>query len=490
MSVPRDEDSPPGQRATARSRAARSRHHRLSHQLRLPAFPSLPPGWPLTALFLLYPLWWVLGLRVFIFPLLALPMGFALLRRRPIVAPPGFGLWILFLVWLVVSISMLPYHPPGTYGSGFDLSRLLSVAFRLAQYLAVTIILLYVGNLTERELPRARVVRLLAFFFLVTVAGGLLGLLWPRLDFSSPTEILLPQWIASDPWVQTMVHPSAAQIHNILGYPSPRPAAPFGFTNTWGEMLNLLLPWFVVATFAWGRARTQAAAVVVLVTACVPAVYSLNRGLWIGIGLALLYFCLRLALRGRLWALGTLGFAFAVGSLVFAASPLHDIVQSRLNHPHSNDVRLFTTVKAIRATTHSPVLGYGSTRDIRGTASSIAIDKSPTCPKCGTPPLGSNGQLWLVLVSQGYVGAALYVGFFVRVVLRYRRDPSPIGMAGLLVLLLSLFYMLVYNAVVIPLSVQMLSLALLWRNETFTRGEGAAVASRLAAGRSPSPRRQ
>ena len=43
-------------------------------------------------------------------------------------------------------------------------------------YVALTVLLLYAGNLTDAELSRRRLVRLLGWLFVVTVAGGLLGM--------------------------------------------------------------------------------------------------------------------------------------------------------------------------------------------------------------------------------------------------------------------------------------------------------------------------
>src|SRR6266545_2091871 len=54
-------------------------------------------AWPLWALLVLYPVWWLLGLGTFIFPILAVPMAIYLVRHRPIKVPPGFGIWLLFL---------------------------------------------------------------------------------------------------------------------------------------------------------------------------------------------------------------------------------------------------------------------------------------------------------------------------------------------------------------------------------------------------------
>ncbi|MGH3320768.1 MAG: O-antigen ligase family protein [Streptosporangiaceae bacterium] len=427
------------------------------------------PGWPLAALFVLYPLWWALGLRTIIFPVLAVPMALTLLKRRPIKVPPGFGLWLLFLVWFVASMSMLRQNPPGTIDDGFHASELMAVAVRLVEYLTITVALLYLGNLSEKELPRLRVVRMLGALFLTTVIGGLFALALPTFEFTSPVEMILPSALANEPYVQSLVHPSTAQVMDFLGYTEGRPAAPYGYTNEWGQNLNLLLVWFAVGWFMRGTHLRRTISLVACCLALAPAIYSLNRGLWIGLALSAIYLAVRLAARGRLWGLGALGTLTAALAIAFVVSPLQEVVTARLAHPHSNSIRGFTVERTIEATSHSPVLGYGNTRDNRGSAHSIAIGPTPACPNCGTATLGSNGQLWLVLISQGYVGAAIYLSFFVVALLRYGRDPTPIGWAGTLVLLLSFMYMFVYNALVMPLMIYMLSFGLLWRNDTDRR---------------------
>jgi hypothetical protein len=73
----------------------------------------------------------------------------------------------------------------------------------------------------------------------------------------------------------------------------------------------------------------------------------------------------------------------------------------------------------------------------------------------------------------------------------YRRDPTPIGDAGLLALVLPLFFMFVYNALTMPLVISFLSLALLWRNQRELAAEPTpfdtlapvAVPVRIARGR-------
>jgi O-Antigen ligase len=429
-----------------------------------PRFVPLSPGWPLTALLVLYPVWWLLGLGTLILFVLAVPMVVHLVRNRPVAVPRGFGIWVLFLVWVVASTFMLGMDPPGVLAESAS-SRIIPVAYYLAGYLAATIILLYAGNLTEAEYPRRRLVRHLGGFFAVVVVGGLLGILVPAFDLTSPVERLLPGWMASNGFVQSLVHPVSAQLHDVLGYEAPRPAAPFGYTNIWGNCLALLLGWFVVSWFRGTSPRRRLVGAGILGLAAIPVVYSLNRGLWISLGLALVFMAVRLAARGRLVALGALVVALTLAAVVVMATPLSGIVQGRLDNPHSNDIRTFTTVKTLEVIEHSPVLGLGATRSALGSAKSIAVGESPDCPNCGNPILGSNGQLWLVLISQGYGGVILFVGFFAYCGWVYRRDQSAVGDAGLLALGLSLFFMFIYNAVAIPLVISFLSIALLWRNQ-------------------------
>jgi hypothetical protein len=265
-----------------------------------------------TALFLAYPLWWVLGLGVLIFPLMAVPMTFLLLRRdrrtgrrRPVALPPGFGLWLLFLAIVLISTAALGAHPAGTV-PGTVGGRLIGVGYRCISYVSLTVLLVYLGNVTRARLPQQKLIGLLAWLFVVTVAGGLLGMFAGRFAFSSAVELLLPHHLRSMGFVQSLVHPSAAQIMDLLGGDRPRPAAPWGYTNTWGNNVCLLVAWFV----AWALARRggrRVFAAICLAVAVLPVIDSLNRGLWIGLGVIVGHVTLQLARRGRFAALCGVG---------------------------------------------------------------------------------------------------------------------------------------------------------------------------------------
>ncbi|MEJ3743844.1 hypothetical protein WEI85_11195 [Actinomycetes bacterium KLBMP 9797] len=426
------------------------------------------PAWPLAGILLFYPLWWALGLGVLIFTIAAVPMAALLLRAhtagRPVRLPPGFALWVIFLVTVVAGIAVLDAEPAGAVDETAS-GRLFGVAYRLVQYAALTVLLVYAGNLTDAELSRERLVRLLAWLFAVTVAGGLLGVFAGHFEFTSPVELLLPDGVRQKGFVRSLVHPYAAQVMDLVRDAHPRPAAPWGYTNTWGNNFCLLVGWF--AAWAWGyaqRRRARLFALACLAVSVVPVVHSLNRGLWIGLGVAAAYAAVRLALAGRLWAIGALTLAGVAVAGALAVTPLGDVVNGRLDDGKSNGVRSFLVARALEGVAESPVIGFGSTRDTMGGRNSITVGESHDCERCGNFTIGGNGQFWQLVFAHGVVGTAGYLGFFGYGLWRFRRDRTAIGVAGGCALFGTFAAMLWYNSLVTPLAFMFLAYALLWRN--------------------------
>jgi len=425
------------------------------------------PAWPLTVLLVGWPVWWVLGVQNRMFIVMAIPAVWQMYRwratrSRTIRLPPGFGLWLLFLLVMLAGVATLKLQAPGTLVSSYA-NRVLSYVARAIDYFGATVFLLYAGNLTESEMPRKRLAWLLGLVGIYAVAGGLLGVLDPHISFTSPIAHLLPQKIQDA--VSSSLNPGTAQNQPILGFAEGRVKAPFDYTNTWGECLAFLLPWLYVAWRSYGTRRQGQACLVLLALSIVPIVYSLNRGLWIAVGVAVLYMALRLAAQGKLVLLGALCGALALVAVVIVASPLQGLISSRLAHGKSNTGRATLSNTALQTALASPVLGWGDTRHAQGSASSIAIGKTANCHRCGNKNVGGNGQLQLLLITTGFLGSACYVGFFLYGAWRYRRDRTPYGMAGVLVLLLGFVFMFVYEAGGPPLGFTMLTYALLWRND-------------------------
>jgi hypothetical protein len=422
----------------------------------------LAPAWPLWALFVAFPVWWALGVGYFVFPISAIPMGVALLRRRPIRWPPAFWLWAMFLLWCGMSIVMIDRSPPGTH-PGSTGGRAVAIVLLLLQYLSATVTLLFVSNLRKDELPQLRLARWMGVLFVVTVAGGVLGTVAPHFEFTSPLELVLPHSVDANPYVTALVHPRSAQLQSVLGEQAGRAAAPFGYTNTWANNLSLLAIWYIVGAHVQAARWRRVTCWIVVTIALFPAIYSLNRGLWIGIAITGVWYAARLFLHGKVAPLLGLFALLIVGTSVFLLSPLASVYQARLEHPESNAVRSFLTSQAVSGAERSPLLGWGGPRRTIGSSQSIAVGASPECPSCGNFSIGSNGQFWAIIFSQGFVGAVFFLGFFGMCIWTYRRDRSAFSQGGVIVVMLTFVYMLFYNSVPVALTITMISIGMLAR---------------------------
>ena len=404
----------------------------------VPARRLLPQGWPILAGYVLFPIWWVLGGGQFVWMLLALPMLFALLLRRRVAFPRGFGLWLAFLGWMLLS------------GLQLDAAdRAVGFAYRAAIYASATIVLLYVFNLREDELPTKRVIDVLAFFWLFVVVGGYLALIAPDFAFTTPVEVVLPHSLLTNSFVYEMVHPGFAQVHTFLGYPVPRPAAPFVYTNDWGSNFGILLP-FAVLSFL--RTRSDLWRLVLLLAAAaalVPVVVSLDRGLWLSAGVGILYALLRLGASGRGRVLGAAAVLLPMTLLILWFSPLHKLISDRFAHPHSNERRLSLYAESVQGVNGSPVFGYGAPR--------------PSDLSSNAPSVGTQGQLWLVLFSHGYPGVVLFLGWFVWTWWRMRGTDPPMAFLAHVVLVIAFVQMPFYGWLPVQIQTLMIACALGWR---------------------------
>lgn len=424
--------------------------------------------WALFAMIVLYPVGWLLGLTLAWVPLLAIPMALELFRRGRVRMPAPVFAWLLLCFLGLVGVVMLDATVPNALPPEMGLGRILAFVRRLLDMAAAIVVLLYIGNLTERELPTKRVVKFLAYFFVVLVVGGIAGVLLPRIAVTTPLAEVLPKSLLANGWVRSSVRIEFAQWQTIVGEaPSPRPAAPFQYTNAWGQCIAVLLPWFILATLhqakgLWSKVWPS----LILVAAMVPIVYSLNRGTWAGLAIILVYLVVRMAIRGSIMPVAGVLVAVAVAGLLVLATPLGSTVMARMDNPHSNEGRASLNAAALEAAKASPIIGFGGQSETIGSERSIAIGQSPSCEQCGNRDIGSDGQLWMLLITQGFVGAGLYLVFFLWMGWRFRRDHSWLGIAAGVTVPLAVWFSTIYNSTGMTLVIMMVPLALLWRNET------------------------
>lgn len=422
---------------------------------------SAKADWPLALLFIGLPLWWLLGVWKIMFFVMAVPMAVYLMKQRVVQMPRGFGMWLLWLGWVLTGILVLQVDVPGTL-LGAESSRYLTFGYRFGWYVIATIAALYVLN-TRSAVSSERITRAVAWLFVMVVAGGLLGLLVPNFSMASALEALLPHSIASQPFVHDLVHVQVAQIQNFLGYDEARPSAPFPYTNDWGLAVAVSLPFFIAAWSKRGRGW-RIGMVVVLVFALWTIIFSLNRGMWAAILSMAAFLVLRSVMLGRLRILfASAVFAIGVG-MILMFSPLGELVLERFANPHSDEGRSNLSLMGVESVLGvSPVVGFGTTRNVPGNFSSIAGGASDLCPSCSPPPLGTHGQLWLVLFGAGLIGVVIYFGFLLSTLMRSIRTASAPGIAALCALISIVVTMTVYNSNEVALYVTFIGIGLLAR---------------------------
>jgi hypothetical protein len=399
---------------------------------------GLPEGWPVLALFGAFPLWWALGLSSLIWILLACPMLGALLARGRVRVPKGFGLWLAFLFWMLLSATQLD-----------EARRWYAFSYRAALYLSMTVMFVYVYNLPRAAVPARRIILALTLFWATVICFGFVALAAPNARLTTPASLLLPGSIAANPFVQDLFSAKLAQVQTFIGYALPRPAAPFTYTNEWGGAVGLLTP---MALAGLGMLRTYLNRNLVrllLVASLVPIVISANRGLWVGLGVGLVYAAIRVALRGNARALmAIVGFLALVAALV-AFTPLERYFSDRLANQHSNERRSSLSGQAVRGALEQPLFGYGGPRE------------SPDLPNA--PEIGTHGQVYLVLYSHGVPGLAFFLGWWLWALWVSHRGATGPPLWCHVMVLIGVLEFLYYDMMPTQLHLMMVVAAVAWR---------------------------
>lgn len=385
-------------------------------------------------------MWWLTGLLDLIWVPAAALMFLLLCRTGGVRAPSGFGWWLLFVAWSAASVVML-----------VEAIDLIGFCYRLALYIAGGVLFLYVFNARAR-LDGRRVTTCLTGWWVMTVAGGYLGLLLPDAVLHTPLSHLLPGSLLGNDLVNHMVVRRLSQFNpDSFLQVAPRPSAPFLYTNNWGNVYSLLLP-FAVAQLMHLRGRRAFWPMAALFpVSAVPAALTLNRGMFLGIGLAFGYIALRALLGGRVRTLLALVAAGAIAVMVFAALPVEERQGQRLSSEAgttSTETRAELYQEALERVPRSPVFGYGAPLE---TAAPNQV------------PVGTQGQLWMLLVSHGPVAALCFLAWFVLAFLATLRRRDAVGVAAGTSLLVSIVELSYYGVLPYGLPLMMVAAALALR---------------------------
>jgi hypothetical protein len=365
--------------------------------------PDGLPRWPLTVMFGAIPVLWLAGGFYLLWPVLGLLLSVLLLTRRERVAlPTGAGFWLVFCVLVALSATRLT-----TEGD------VLVAALRLAFYLTALVVALYVYTALREGQSWERVFRPLCLFWLSLIVLGWLGVLLPRLSVTSPLEAVLPGGLAANPFINDLVHLRASEYSATATQPIYRPSAPFAYTNTWGSAWALLLPCVVAYLLSVRRGRLRPILMVSLVVSLPPAFLTLNRGMFVSLAAGLVVLALRGVARRQAKVVVTVVLAVGLVGVTSLVIPVDRLIAERTSSSDTTVDRLDLYRQSVLLAERAPLLGYGGP---------VTVDTTTA-----DAPVGTQGQLWQVLVSHGVPALLVFLGWFLVVGRRLGRATSPAG---------------------------------------------------------------
>lgn len=243
-------------------------------------------------------------------------------------------------------------------------------------------------------------------------------------------EVLLPDGLAGQRMIRAVTHVHSTEFNPTGRNPYYRTAAPYPYTNNWGTGFALLVPCVLAYLSAVRTGPLRRVLMVSLPLALVPAFLTLNRGMFIGLGVGLVYLGLRALLRGDVRLIGTIAAGLAVAWVITLVVPVGDMIMNRVENTDSTRDRADLYRQTLDAVLRSPLLGYGAPRSADTTT--------------GAEPLGTQGQVWLTMYSHGIPALLVLLALLVVLV---RSTAVAVSAAGrwlsvvpVVALALALFY--------------------------------------------------
>jgi hypothetical protein len=396
------------------------------------------PAWPVLALLWGFPVFWLLGATVIAGLVLTVVMLSYLAHHGATRLVPGVYAFTAFVVWVIPCVAMID-----------STARLMGYAYRFSILAIVGTAFVYTISAGSR-LGRRQIVNGLTFVWLFTIAGGVVGLLIPEVRLATPVGLLLPDSLTGNEYVHDLFFPPMAEVQHPFGAPVDfvRPSAPFPYANSWGVAIVLLTP-VAVACFMQNRSRPVRALLVVgLVAMIAPALATSNRGMFVGLVLAAVYVVVRLAIRDRAAPVLTIAVLGVIGAGVLVGRGLLDQIHTRQQYGDSSGTRLTLYRETFERTLHSPLLGYGAPRP------------SATEPVVSA---GTQGYVWMLMFSFGFVGLALFLTFLWGTTLRTWRAPGDVDLVLHSVLVVASVIIAFYGLDIMQLLSIMLVAAVLLR---------------------------
>ena len=370
---------------------------------RRPGGRTVLPMWPLTLMFGLMPLWFLLGAWYLIWPLFGVVLAVLLLLRGTVLLPTGTVCWLTFLGITAVSATRLD-RP----------TSLLIFGLRFGHLLTAFLVGLYVYNMVRQGTGWHRIAGPLCVFWLSMVVLGWTGVVAPKFGMASPVEMLLPGSMSSERFIRDITHLDTTEYNALGNNPLYRPAAPFPYTNNWGTAYSFLVPFLLayVTSVRGGAMRT--ALLVSLPLSLVPAFYTLNRGMFIGLGAGLFYLLAREVVKGRVRLVVPVAALVLLAWVVTLFIPVAELISNRTSTTDTTSDRLDLYVQTWDAVVTSPLLGFGQPASVDTTQAA--------------EPLGTQGMVWQVLFSHGIPALIVLFVLFGLIARRLMAAVSPAGL--------------------------------------------------------------
>ncbi|SES28061.1 hypothetical protein CCYS_10455 [Corynebacterium cystitidis DSM 20524] len=362
---------------------------------------SVLPAWPVTLPFAAYVVWWLVGVGDFIWIIAAALMVLTWAGRKNMRFPVVMWLWLVYLIWVVASLAM-----NDTTG------RALGAIYRFLLYASAGLFALHIFNarttVTVRRMGNAMV-----WFLVGMTAAGYLALAFPTLTIRTPMSYLIPNSLQQNELIADMVIRHTTHWNpDAWIEQAVRPVAPFLYANTWGNVYSLLLPLVLIHLWVMWHTRQRWWIIAVILLSVLPALSTLNRGMFIGLAVVGVWVAVQALRRGAFLITGMWA---AVGALAlggWVASPFGFNLIARVTQTESTQDRRVLYRDTIAGTMESPLFGFGSPRP---------------AAESWLPSVGTQGQLWTVMYSHGFIGLGLFLGFLVCVLALMWKRQDPVG---------------------------------------------------------------
>jgi len=117
-----------------------------------------------------------------------------------------------------------------------------------------------------------------------------------------------------------------------------------------------------------------------------------------------------------------------------------------------------------------------ATRKVTGNFASIAGTGSTSCHQCSAPPLGTQGFLWRLILTTGFVGTGLFGVFMAVQWFKHFRRRDVFSVVGCMCLVMSGLFFIVYDSLDSPLFILMLAIGLMNRERLQDQVVGSGLA--------------